>query len=253
MKYFLLLLCVISILLSGALSAQEAALPKWVQDWQREIAPQFLRDYASLAEYRKANAALQPPAAGEDRVIFLGDSITASWSLGDYFPGKPYVNRGIGWQNTGQMLLRFRADVISLHPAIVVILGGTNDITGAYGPISLEDIEANYQSMADLARQNGIRVVFASVLPVHNYTPASQDMYAMRPPEKIRVLNAWLRDYCRRSGCIYLDYFSALVDEKGLMKKHFADDGVHPTPAAYRAMTSLAEAAIEQALAGTKK
>lgn len=239
---------------SLALFAQDSTLPKWVQDWQREIAPRLMHDYASLAAYRQANAALKPPAAGEDRVVFLGDSITAGWDLNKFFPGKPYVNRGIGWQNTAQMLLRFRPDVIRLKPKVVVILGGCNDISGAYGLMSLEDIEANYESMADLARANGIQVVFASVLPVHNYTQASLDMYAMRPPEKIRALNVWLREYCQSHGSVYLDYFDSLVDEKGLMKKDFAEDGVHPTAPAYAVMAPLVEAAIERArLAISKK
>ena len=246
MKRIFFALVMLTILTLAAVG-QDSSLPKWVQDWQREIAPQLLRDYASLAEYRQANAALPPPAAGEDRVVFLGDSITAGWDLTKSFPGKPYVNRGIGWQNTAQMLLRFRPDVIRLRPKVVVILGGTNDISGAYGPMSLEDIEANYESMAELARANGIQVVFASVLPVHNYTRASLDMYAMRPPEKIRALNAWLREYCRSNGHVYLDYFSSLVDENGLMKKDFAEDGVHPTASAYAVMVPLAEAAIRQA------
>src|SRR6266567_2901369 len=131
----------------------------------------FTDDYGQLARYRDANAALKPPAAGENRVVFFGDSITDIWNLDESFPGKPYVNRGIGGQTTSQMLVRFRQDVINLQPKVVVILAGTNDIAGNTGPISKEDIEANYSSLAELARAHNVRVIFSSVLPVHNYTP----------------------------------------------------------------------------------
>ncbi|MGB9204824.1 MAG: GDSL-type esterase/lipase family protein [Terriglobales bacterium] len=233
--------------------AQDSALPKWIQEFQTESAPKLMRDYAQLAEYRDADSALKPPASGEQRVVFIGDSITNNWDLAKYFPGRPYVNRGIGWQNTAQMLLRFRQDVINLHPRVVVILGGTNDISGAYGVMSPEDIESNYQSMAQLARSNGIEVIFASVLPVHNYTPVSLDVYATHPPEKILALNRWLQEYSKANGYLYLDYWPALVDEKGLMRKDFSEDGCHPNVAGYHVMAPLAEAAIAKALARPQK
>src|SRR5271157_2617464 len=149
----------------------------------------FTDDYGQLARYREANAALAPPAAGEKRVVFFGDSITDIWHLDQYFPGKPYINRGIGGQTTPQMLVRFRQDVIDLDPKVVVMLAGTNDIAGNTGPMRNEDIEANYASFAELARAHDIRVVLSSVLPVHNYTPKSQDFFAQRSPEKIQELN----------------------------------------------------------------
>ena len=209
----------------------------------------FTDDFGELKRYHDANAALQPPAPGENRVVFFGDSITDLWHLEQYFPGKPYINRGIGGQTTPQMLVRFRQDVIDLDPKAVVILAGTNDIAGNTGPMRLEDIEANYQSFSDLAHAYHIRVVFASVLPVHNYTPDSKEEFAERPAQKILALNRWLKDYCAKSGDFYLDYFSALVDEKGLLKRNLADDGLHPNAAGYKIMTPLAEAAIEKALA----
>jgi len=135
----------------------------------------YMNDFGELSRYREANAALKPPAAGENRVVFFGDSITDMWKLADYFPGKPYINRGIGGQTTPQMLVRFREDVIDLHPKVVVILAGTNDIAGNTGPMTLDEIEANYISLAELAALHQIRVVYASVLPVHNYTPLSQE------------------------------------------------------------------------------
>jgi acyl-CoA thioesterase I len=210
----------------------------------------YTDDFGQLARYRQANAALAPPAAGENRVVFIGDSITDYWKLPDYFPGKPYINRGIDGQTTPEMLLRFRQDVIELHPKVLVVLAGTNDIAGVTGRTSNEDIEANYASMADLARAHHIRVVFASVLPVHNYTHDAEESFALRPRDRILALNKWLKDYCAKNGFVYLDYFSALVDKRGLLKRSLADDGLHPTDAGYKIMASLAEQAIQKALAG---
>jgi len=208
----------------------------------------FTDDYGQLARYREADAALGAPAKGENRVVFFGDSITDIWHLDQYFPGKPYVNRGIGGQTTPQMLVRFRQDVIDLHPKVVVILAGTNDIAGNTGPMRSEDIEANLASMAELARAHGVRVVFSSVLPVHNYTEKSKDFFAQRPTARILELNTWLKDYCAKNGVEYLDYFSALVDDKGLLKRELAEDGLHPNDAGYKIMVPLAEAAISKAL-----
>jgi lysophospholipase L1-like esterase len=210
----------------------------------------YTDDFGQLARYRQANAALAPPAAGENRVVFIGDSITDYWKLPDYFPGKPYINRGIDGQTTPEMLLRFRQDVIELHPKVLVVLAGTNDIAGVTGRTSNEDIEANYASMADLARAHHIRVVFASVLPVHNYTHDAEESFALRPRDRILALNKWLKDYCAKNGFVYLDYFSALVDERGMLKRSLADDGLHPTDAGYKIMASLAEQAIQKGLAG---
>ena len=138
----------------------------------------YMNDFGVLGRYREANAALAPPSAGENRVVFFGDSITDMWKLGDSFPGKPYVNRGIGGQTTPQMLVRFREDVLDLQPKVVLILAGTNDIAGNTGPMTLQEIEANYTSLAELAALHQIRVVYASVLPVHNYTPLSQELFS---------------------------------------------------------------------------
>jgi len=208
----------------------------------------FTDDYGQLARYRDDNAKLAAPSAGENRVVFFGDSITDIWKLPDYFPGKLYVNRGIGGQTTPQMLVRFRQDVIDLQPKVVVILAGTNDIAGNTGPMRNQDIEANYASFAELARAHGIRVVYSSILPVHNYSEKSKDFFAQRPASRILELNTWLTDYCAKNKIIYLDYFSALVDDKGLLKKDLADDGLHPNNAGYKIMASLAEAAIQKAM-----
>jgi len=210
----------------------------------------FTDDFGQLARYRDANAALKPSAPGENRVVFFGDSITDIWHLDEYFPGKFYINRGIGGQTTPQMLVRFRQDVIDLHPKVVIILAGTNDIAGNTGPMRLEDIEDDYASLADLARANGIKVIYSSVLPIHNYTDRSKDPFAQRSPEKIILLNQWLKGYCAAvpKDATYLDYFSAMVDDKGLLKKDLADDGLHPNAAGYKIMAPMVEAAIERAL-----
>jgi lysophospholipase L1-like esterase len=237
-------------LLAFSASAQPPTRPTSAQEslqkWRESKWVTLRDDFGELGRYHEANAALKLPAPGENRVIFFGDSITDMWNLDQYFPGKLYINRCIGGQTTPQMLVRFRQDVIALKPKAVVILAGTNDIAGNTGPMLLEDIEANYASMAELARANGIKVVFSSVLPVHNYTPQSQDLFAQRSPAKILQLNRWLKDYCASNGLIYLDYFNAMVDEKGLLKRDLAEDGLHPNKAGYAIMAPLAGAAIEK-------
>jgi lysophospholipase L1-like esterase len=251
------LTCVLLLLSLSAIAQQPApsapAIPTTgfagLDEYRARRIAVFFDDYGQLARYREGDAALGAPTAGENRVVFFGDSITDIWKLADYFPGKPYVNRGIGGQTTPQMLVRFRQDVIDLHPRVVVILAGTNDIAGNTGPMRLEDIEADYASLAELARVSGIKVVYSSVLPIHNYTERSKDFFAQRSPEKILALNKWLKDYCTPAlGCTYLDYFSAVVDDKGLLKKELADDGLHPNAAGFKIMAPLAEAAIAKAL-----
>ena len=221
-----------------------------LNQWRLSRLPILMDDFGELARYRDANAALQPPAPGENRVVFFGDSITDLWKLDEYFPGKPYINRGISGQTTPQMLIRFRPDVIDLHPKVVVILAGTNDIAGNTGPMRLEDIEGNYASFAELARAHDIKVIYASVLPVHQYTERAGDMFTQRPPEKILALNRWLKEYCAAHGCVYLDYFSAMVDKNGLLRKELADDGLHPNRAGYQLMAPMAEAAINKTVGG---
>jgi lysophospholipase L1-like esterase len=208
----------------------------------------YTDDFGELERYRAANAALKAPAAGENRVVFIGDSITDYWKLGDYFPGKAYVNRGVDGQTTPQMLVRFRQDVIDLHPEVLVVLAGTNDIAGVTGPARNEDIEANYASMAELARVHHIRVVLASLLPAHNYTQEAKESFALRPRERILALNAWLKDYCAKNGLVYLDYFSALIDDHGMLRRDLSDDGLHPNAAGYKIMALLADKAIAKAL-----
>jgi lysophospholipase L1-like esterase len=184
----------------------------------------------------------------------MGDSITDSWDdprYGGFFPGKPYVNRGISGQTTPQMLIRFRPDVLALKPEVVVILAGTNDLAGNTGPTTLEAVEDNLASMAELARAEGVRVVLASLLPVSDYekrdgTPIVQT--ARRPPAHIRALNEWLRSYAAGHGLTYLDYYAATADEHGFLKDELSDDGLHPNAKGYEVMAPLAERAIAEAL-----
>lgn len=214
-----------------------------------------LKDWPALARYHDANSTTSPPAKDESRVVFIGDSITDSWDdprYGGFFPGKPYIDRGISGQTTPQMLIRFRADVIALKPRLVVILAGTNDLAGNTGPTTLQAIEDNLTSMFDLAHANGIRVVFASVLPISDYDKNKDGQPIIRSkqrsPEQITALNAWMKKYAAMHGGIYLDYFAAMADDKGFLKEELSEDGLHPNQKGYDVMAPLAEQAITAAL-----
>jgi len=210
-------------------------------------ASRTLQDWPALNRYRDANATVQPPAAGEERVVFMGDSITDGWGkrYGKFFPGKPYINRGISGQTTPQMLIRFRPDVVALKPKAVVILAGTNDIAGNTGPSTLEMIEQNMASMVDIAQANGIKVVLSSVMPVCDYI---QNQTTRRPNEKIIELNKWIKSYAEGHNAVYLDYYNAMLDDKGVLKQEITFDGLHPNTAGYDIMVPLAQKAIDQAL-----
>lgn len=204
------------------------------------------QDWANLKEFEEANTILGAPKKGENRVVFMGNSITIGWSarVPEFFNDKPYINRGISGQTTPQMLLRFRQDVIDLHPKVVLILAGTNDIAGNTGPMSLEQIMDNISSMAELARANGIEPVLCSVLPAERYSWKP----TKKPDEKIPLLNAMIQTYARTQNLVYLDYFSALANDKMGLDKDLAEDGVHPTRKGYQIMGPLAEAAILKAM-----
>lgn len=224
-----------------AVNDSPEAMRQWIERMQRR-----LQDWPQLNRYKEANTKVPAPEKGEARVVFMGDSITDIWKLDEYFPGKPYINRGISGQTTSQMLIRFRPDVIALKPRAVLILAGTNDIAGNTGPMTLEMIENNYASMADLAKANGIKVIFASVLPIHDY--GKTKVSERRPPEQILKLNEWLKGYCKANGHIYLDYSSKMADDKGMLKAELANDGLHPNAEGYKIMAPLAESVIRQAL-----
>jgi len=204
------------------------------------------QDWANLERFRVENEKIGLPAPGENRIVFMGNSITEGWSnlSPDFFKGKPYVNRGISGQTTPQMLIRFRPDAINLKPAVIVILAGTNDIAGNTGPATLESIAGNIASMAELAKANGIKVVLCSVLPAFDYPWKP----GLNPAEKIPALNEMLKNYAKMKGIIYLDYFSAMADKRNGLKEELTYDGVHPNKAGYLVMAPLAEKAIAEAL-----
>jgi len=211
-----------------------------------------LRDWAQIARYREANRKLTPPAAGERRVVFMGDSITDSWTderFGTFFVGKPYVGRGISGQTTPQMLVRFRPDVIDLKPGVVVILAGTNDIAGNTGPMLDEEIEANLASMTELAKAHGIKVVLASITPTSSYhaAPNTEPQTSRRPLARIGAINAWIKTYAAANGHTYLDYYSSMIDRSGMLREELSADDLHPNAKGYAIMGPLAEAAIAKA------
>lgn len=242
------LLLPLLIILLGTVAYAQTPAPDSVEavKLRLERAERRLNDWPQIGRYRDANAKVPPAARNENRVVFFGDSITDGWKLDEYFPNKPYINRGISGQTTSQMLIRMRPDVIALAPKAVVLLAGTNDIAGNTGPMTIDMITDNYASIAELAKINRIKMIFASVLPIHDYgrTRASE----RRPPELILKLNEWLKSYCKANGHIYLDYFSQMVDENGMLKAELANDGLHPNAEGYKLMAPLAEAAIRQAL-----
>lgn len=205
-----------------------------------------LKDWPNLARYRAADARLPAPALGEKRVVFLGDSITDRWGrkVGTFFPGEPYINRGISGQTTPQMLIRFQQDVVHLHPQAVIVLAGTNDIAQNTGPSTPEMIEDNLASMAAIARHYGIKMIIASILPAARYPWRPK----VNGVQEIRDINRWLKSFCEQNRLVYLDYYSALVDDAGGMRPGLSSDGVHPTARGYEIMAPLAAAAIRKAL-----
>lgn len=212
--------------------------------WQKAHEEQMKNDWPWLGRFQEADEKLGAPARGENRVVFMGDSITEGWNLEESFPGKPYINRGISGQTSPQMLLRFRQDVIELEPKVVVILAGTNDIAGNTGPMTLKETEDNLASMADLATANHIKVVLCSVTPAFDFPwhPGQE------PAGKIVALNRWIKAYAAQKGYVYVDYHSAMKDERDGLPARLSKDGVHPNAAGYAVMAPLAEAGIEKAL-----
>lgn len=204
------------------------------------------QDWACLKCFQEDNAKVAAPKTGEKRVVFMGNSITIGWgSLNpEFFTGKPYINRGISGQTTPQMLIRFRPDVIDLHPKVVVILAGTNDIAGNTGYTPIATIFGNIVSMAELAKANGIKVVLSSVLPVYDYPWRK----GLDPVSKIADLNQRIKAYAAKNGCVYLDYYTAMADEQKGLQKALTSDGVHPNKEGYLVMGPLAEKAIATAL-----
>ena len=233
--------------------AEQAPAAEQLTPYQKSQLERTFNDWSFLAKYREANKSLPPVSPGETRVVFMGDSITEGWGQkatsttpdrGEFFPGKPYVNRGISGQTTPQMLVRFRQDVVLLKPKVVVLLAGTNDIAENTGKETLEDIGNNIASMSELARANGIRVVLCSVLPASDF----HWHRGLEPAPKIRALNAWIKEYAAKNGFIFVDYYSSMANTEGGLKAELSPDGVHPNKAGYDLMAPLAETGIVEAL-----
>jgi lysophospholipase L1-like esterase len=244
-KITLSLLLIAVLLLQGHLTFAQGEKPKTLYDGKTE--EQVLQEYkqwsgikndwANLGYYNEANAKLKSPAPDEKRVVFMGNSITEGWILThpEYFKTNPYIDRGISGQTTPQMLIRFRADVIDLNPGIVVLLCGVNDIAQNTGPATLEMIENNIASMAELAKANGIKVILCSVLPAYDFPWK----HGLEPAEKIVILNSWIKGYALEKGFIYLDYFSFMADSRNGLKAEYSEDGVHPNKEGYKVMEGL--------------
>ncbi len=221
-----------SLILAFLLMAQSSI----AQDW----------DWANLNRYQKDDAKLEKKPQEQRQVVFMGNSITELWGnlSPDFFSEHSFVNRGISGQTTPQMLIRFRQDVIQLHPQLVLILAGTNDLAGNTGPATLKMIENNIASMADLARSHQIKVILCALLPAYDY-PWRKGTY---PSKKIVKLNKWIKNYCKENGLTFLDYYSDFVNEKGGMKAKFTKDGVHPNLSGYKVMEPLAMKTIHRVL-----
>lgn len=205
-----------------------------------------LQDWNQLGRYHRADLRLEAGPSVPGRVVFLGDSITDIWNLKKFFPGKPYVNRGISGQTTPQMLIRMFPDVIDLHPAAMILLAGTNDIARNTGPETAKMIEQNFEAMTELAQEHHIKVILCSLTPVSNYTKYVQTVH--RPPAQILKLNAWIKSYAARVHATFANYYAALVDSKGMLKKGYSNDGLHPNDRGFALLAPVAQAAIEKAL-----
>lgn len=204
------------------------------------------QDWPNLNRFKEENKDVGMPTTCDDRIVFMGNSITQGWKekLPEYFDNPNYINRGIGGQTTPQMLLRFRQDVVKLYPKVVVILAGTNDIAGNTGPSTLEMIEDNIHSMVEIAKSNGIEVVLCSILPVYDYPWKT----GQNPSQKIIELNSRLKEYANTKGLVYADFFSSMVDERNGLKSEYSKDGVHPLKEGYEVMVPIADQAIARAL-----
>jgi len=205
-----------------------------------------LQDWNQLGRYHDDDVHLEQLPKVKGRVVFMGDSITDGWDLAKYFPDKPYVNRGISGQTTPQMLVRLYPDVIRLHPAAMIILAGTNDIAGNTGPETLEIMEDNFRAMCELAESRGVKVILCLLTPVSDYTKSKQTEH--RPPTDIINFNHWLQSLAPDIHAVVADYYSALVDDKGMLREGYSEDGLHPNARGYELMAPIAESSIEEAL-----
>ena len=202
------------------------------------------QDWANLAKYETENSQLSFKQSGEKRIVLMGDSITEFWSQIQpaFFTNTSYINRGISGQTTPQMLIRFRPDVLQLHPDVVVILAGVNDIAGNTGPASNEQIFGNIISMVELAKANGIKVILCSVLPANNFYWRPNNKAA----QTIIQLNQMIQLYAEENNIPYVDYHTAMTDSKNGLPIEFSEDGVHPNLNGYQTMQPLLEKAVQK-------
>ena len=205
-----------------------------------------LLDFPQLAYYRDRNAQLAPPAPGEQRVVFFGDSITEGWARhwDTFFANKPYIDRGISGQTSEQMVLRFHQDVVDLHPAVVILLAGTNDVAENTGPMTPQMTLNDFRAMLEMARANNIKLVVCSILPAGDFWWHP----GLNPAPKIRALNQQLKAWADSEHLIWVDYYTPMADENGGLKAALSPDGVHPNQAGYAIMAPLAESAIAKVL-----
>jgi lysophospholipase L1-like esterase len=240
MKIFTSIISVLLLVIAVQIQAQQV-----VSKEEMDNINKLKTDWPDLDRFKEENAKLAPVAPGENRVVFMGNSITIGWIEWDpdFFKDKPYVDRGISGQTTPQMLVRFRQDVVDLKPAVVVILAGINDIAENTGPSTLEMIEDNLSSMCEIAKANNIKVVLSSVLPA-NIFPWRK---SINPAEKVFALNQWIKEYAAQNNHVYLDYYTTMVDEEMGLKKELTYDGVHPNLEGYKVMEPMVEKAIQDA------
>ena len=237
MKYFQFICIGLFLFLAPSLKAQKDSVTERLNQ---------NNDWPQLRRYRGENIKAGLPSANENRVVFMGNSITDAWINVDpsFFQGKPYLDRGISGQTTPQMLVRFRQDVIDLKPKAVAILAGINDIAENTGPSSLQMIENNLMSMAQLAKANNIKVVLCSILPAAAFPWRP----GINPIESIIELNKWMKNYAARNNFVYVDYYDAMADARKGLPSNLSKDGVHPTLEGYRIMEPLVVKGIEKAL-----
>ncbi len=263
MKFRRLALIIFGLMITT--SAQAQLVEEFNQEDNSCCLPMFaqrlvnqLKDWNQLSRYQSDNEAIKKKPFDPKRVVFMGDSITDFWKLSESFPGKPYINRGISGQTTPQMLVRMYPDVVQHKPAAMVVLAGINDVSQNTGPSTAGMVESNIMAMTDIANQNNIKVILCSVLPVSDYgfykakasgklpSYVKEPVTATHPPEDILKLNAWMKGYASKVGATYVDYFSAMVDEKGFLKENLSEDGIHPNAEGYKIMTKIVGEAINK-------